>query len=135
MKRISLIAFVLAATVSVLSTPSHAEDVNFGWKPTNAEEAAGREVFKKCQACHSLDRSKNTFGPTLYGVYGRKSASVPRFAYSEALKNTDFTWDEEMLRKWVEGNTWVVSGTRMRHVSVVDPVEQDYLLAFLKSLK
>ncbi len=98
------------------------------------EEAAGKEVFKRCQACHSADPSRNTFGPSLNGVIGRKAASLPRFNYSQALRNSDLTWTEDNLRKWVADNDKLVPGTRMRHVSISDPAEQDYLIAYLKSL-
>ena len=98
-------------------------------------QAAGKELFNKCSACHSLDESKNAFGPSLIGVVGRKAASLPRFAYSDALKNSDITWDEENLRKWIAGNDDFVPGTRMRHVEITDKAEQDYLISYLKTLK
>ncbi|MBV1787259.1 cytochrome c family protein [Marinobacterium sp. D7] len=100
----------------------------------DAMVAAGRAVFHQCEACHTLDSAKNGFGPDLHGVVGREAGSVPRFAYSDALKNSGLTWTEDNLRKWVVDNEGLVPGTRMRHVSVSDPVEQDYLIAFLKSL-
>lgn len=99
------------------------------------EEAAGKEVFKRCQACHSADSSKNTFGPSLTGVVGRAAASLPRFNYSEALRNSGLVWSEENLRMWVADNDKLVPGTRMRHVSISDVAEQDYLIAYLKTLK
>lgn len=99
------------------------------------EEAAGKEVFKRCQACHSADSSKNTFGPSLTGVVGRTAASLPRFNYSEALRNSGLVWSEENLRMWVADNDKLVPGTRMRHVSISDAAEQDYLIAYLKTLK
>lgn len=98
-------------------------------------QAAGQELFSKCSACHSLDASKNAFGPSLIGVVGRQAASLPRFAYSDALKNSNITWDEENLRKWIAGNDTFVPGTRMRHVEITDKAEQDYLIAYLKTLK
>src|SRR5215510_16344047 len=42
----------------------------------------GRQVYRKCQACHSLEPGKNTLGPTLAGIIGKKAASVPNFSYS-----------------------------------------------------
>ncbi|MGB0468253.1 MAG: c-type cytochrome [Pontibacterium sp.] len=98
------------------------------------EQAAGKEVFKRCQACHSGDSSKNTFGPSLTGVVGRSAASLPRYNYSSALRQSGITWTEENLRKWVTDNEKLVPGTRMRHVSITDAAEQSYLIAYLKSL-
>lgn len=97
---------------------------------------AGRQIFNhNCTACHSLETSKNTFGPSLIGVVGRQAASMPRFSYSEAMKNSGLTWTEDNLRKWVADNEALVPGTRMRHVSITDQAQQDYLISFLRSLK
>ncbi|WP_079204013.1 cytochrome c family protein [Pseudomonas sp. CC6-YY-74] len=99
-------------------------------------EAAGRQLFSHhCTACHSLDSSENAFGPSLFGVVGRPAAAVPRFAYSNAMQASGITWSEDNLRKWISDNQALVPGTRMRHVSIIDPAEQDYLISFLRSLK
>jgi cytochrome c len=100
----------------------------------DAEEAAGREIFNHCVACRALEPGKQGFGPDLHGVVGRAAASLPTFEYSQALKNSKIIWTEDNLRKWMSGNDAMIPGTRMRHVSITDKVEQDYLLAFLKSL-
>ncbi|MCY0965117.1 c-type cytochrome [Parathalassolituus penaei] len=100
------------------------------------QAAAGQQVFaQRCHACHSEDTSKNTFGPSLTGVVGRKAASLPRFAYSDAMKASGLTWTEDNLRLWVTDNEKLVPGTRMRHVAITDKAEQDYLISFLKTLK
>ncbi|MFT5722045.1 MAG: cytochrome c [Motiliproteus sp.] len=124
MKAISMIAVSgLLAASAVVSAES-------------MEAAAGKSVFNhNCEACHSEDSSKNTFGPTLTGVVGRKAASLPRFAYSEALKDSAIVWSEGNLRKWVVNNEKLVPGTRMRHVSITDTAEQNYLIAYLETLK
>mgnify|MGYP001472047247 CR=1 FL=1 len=123
-------AIVLAALLA-----SGAAFAQGGPAPKSAEEAAGKQVFHQCAACHSLDSSKNAFGPSLYNVVGRKAGSMPRFDYSEALKASNITWTEDNLRQWIAGNDTFVPGTRMRHVAITDKAEQDYLIAFLKALK
>lgn len=98
-------------------------------------EAAGRQLFSHhCTACHSLDTSQNAFGPSLVGVVGRKAASVPRFAYSQAMQASGITWSEDKLRQWIADNEALVPGTRMRHVAITDRAEQDYLISFLRTL-
>lgn len=99
-------------------------------------QAAGRQLFNhQCSACHSLDTSKNAFGPSLVGVLGRQAASVPRFAYSKAMEASGITWSEDNLRQWIADNEALVPGTRMRHVAITDRAEQDYLISFLRTLK
>lgn len=126
MKQLMMLASSLALVLSASSVMAGAE----------AMQAAGKKVFNHhCDACHSDDSSKNTFGPNLVGVYGRKAGSLPRFAYSDAMKKSGLTWDEANLRKWIADNEALVPGTRMRHVAIQDRAEQDYLIAFLKSMK
>lgn len=111
----------------------------FSASPVLADEAAmaaaGAHVFNKCVACHFVEAGKKGFGPDLHGVVGRKVASVPEFDYSDALKGAKIVWTEDNLRRWIADNDGAVPGTRMRHVAITDPAEQDYLIAFLKSLK
>lgn len=127
---------ILGCTFALaFATPAQAEDDFFGYVPPSTAAAAGIQVFFKCKKCHSMDPSKNTFGPNLRGVYMRAAASLPRFEYSEELKASGIVWDEANLRDWVAGNTWLVRGTRMRHVQITDKAEQDYLITFLKSFK
>jgi len=96
--------------------------------------AAGRQVFNRCIGCHFIEPGKRGFGPSLHGVIGRPAASLPDFTYSLALKASKITWTEPNLRKWISNNDKMVPGTRMRHVAITDRAEQDYLLAFLRSL-
>ena len=128
-KRLSALSTL---SVALLATPLvYAQEQN-----QDMQEAAGRQLFlHHCSACHSLDSSKNAFGPSLIGVLGRPAGSVPRFAYSKAMQNADLTWTEDNLRKWISNNEALVPGTRMRHVGISDPAEQDYLVSFLASLK
>lgn len=121
---------VLAATLFASGAAGAAED-----RTQAAMVAAGEAVFHRCMSCHSLDPAENTFGPSLYGVIGREVGTQPRFAYSAGMQAADFIWTEDKLRAWVADNTAVLPTTRMRHVSITDPAEQDYLIAFLKTLK
>jgi cytochrome c len=60
----------------------------------------GEELFRKrCSSCHSLDKEKE--GPMLRGVFGRKSASVPNFKYSDAMRAASIIWDGDSLDKWL----------------------------------
>jgi len=123
--RLTVTAFVFSIG-TLLSGAVYADD---------AEIAAGRQVFEHCIACHAVDPGKQGFGPDLHGVVGRPAASLPNFVYSEALKKSKVIWTEYNLRAWMSGNDKMIPGTRMRHVSITDVTEQDYLLAFLSSLQ
>jgi cytochrome c len=100
-----------------------------------AKVAAGEVMFRQnCIACHSPDPAKNAFGPSLTGVVGRPAGTLPRFAYSDAMKASGLIWTEANLRLWLADNEKLVPGTRMRHVSITDPAAQDFLIAYIGSL-
>ena len=75
------------------------------------------------------------YAPNLVGVAGRPAGSVPGFPYSEALKKSGLVWTEDNLKKWLANNSKLVPNTLMPHVSISDPAEQIYIIAYLKSLK
>ena len=89
---------------------------------------------QNCMTCHSPDPSKNAFGPTLVGVIGRSAGTVPRYAYSDALKASGIVWSEGSLQQWLADNEKLVPGTRMKHVSITDPAAQEFLIAYIGSL-
>jgi cytochrome c len=101
-----------------------------------AEQIAGQQIFKDhCASCHTPKAGARTaFGPNLRGVIDRRAGSVPGFPYSDALKKSGLTWTEDNLRTWVADNARMVPNTLMPHVSISDPAEQIYLVAYLKKL-
>ena len=90
----------------------------------------GKQVFeKRCIDCHTM--TKNTKGPMLAGLLGRKAASVPRFSYSPALKKSGLTWTEATLDKWLTDPDTLVPDTTMEY-RVRNAEERRDLIAFLK---
>ena len=77
------------------------------------DAVAGRQVFKKCQACHSLEPGKSILGPSLAGIVGRKSGAEPNFNYSPALKQAALTWDAITLDGYLLDPQKIVPGNRM----------------------
>ena len=58
--------FIAAAAAGLLlAAPAQAGDA-----------AAGEKVFKKCKACHYVDREKNKSGPHLVNIVGRAAGAV-----------------------------------------------------------
>lgn len=103
-----------------------------------AEEAfvkAGKVLFEhRCRICHADDLALKSYGPPLVGVVGRKAGTYPGFDYSEAMKAAGFVWTPAGIRAWMADNTHMLPGTKMRHVGINDPGEQDLIVAYLESL-
>src|SRR6516165_11981481 len=105
------------------------------WRVAAADVEAGKAEFKKCALCHTTEASKNKVGPSLFGVVGRKSASLDNFAYSDAMKKFDHVWDDETLDKYLADPRALVPGTRMIFTGIKDEKERQDVIAYLETLK
>jgi cytochrome c len=100
-----------------------------------ADVEAGKTEFKKCALCHTIEAGKNKIGPSLFGVVGRKSASLDNYEYSEAMKKFDHTWDEQTLDTYLTDPRATVPGTKMIFPGIKDKAERDDVIAYLETLK
>ena len=94
--------------------------------------SAGEKVFRKCQACHSIEAGVNKVGPSLAGVIGRKAGSVIGYNYSSAMKQVTFVWDESTLDTFLSSPAKSVPGTKMTFVGLKQPEDRAAVIAYLK---
>ena len=114
---IATAGFVLAASAS-----AQAQDA-----------AAGEKSFNKCRACHQVgETAKNTVGPVLNGLFGRKSGTVEGYSYSDANKNSGITWDEKVFAEYIMDPKAKIPGTKMSFAGIKNDQEIKDLTAFLK---
>ena len=100
-----------------------------------ADVEAGKTAFKKCALCHTTEAGKNKIGPSLFGIVGRKSATLENFNYSEAMEKFDHTWDEGTLDEYLADPRGTVPGTKMIFPGIKDKAERDDVIAYLETLK
>ena len=100
-----------------------------------ADVEAGKTAFKKCALCHTTEAGKNKIGPSLFGIVGRKSATLENFNYSEAMKKFDHTWDEGTLDEYLADPRGTVPGTKMIFPGIKDKAERDDVIGYLETLK
>jgi cytochrome c len=100
-----------------------------------ADIDAGKAEFKKCALCHTTEAGKNKVGPSLFGVIGRKSASLESYNYSEAMKKFDHTWDPQTLDTYLADPRATVPGTKMIFPGIKDEKERQDVIAYLETLK
>ncbi len=116
--------FAIATILATLASPALAD----------GDPVAGKVIFKKCQACHTVD-GPNRVGPHLAGIVGRPVASVEGFKYSKAM--TAFAeggrnWDAGLLAEYLEAPRTVVKGTTMAFAGIKKPDELMNLIAYLQ---
>jgi cytochrome c len=123
--RVFAAATLLACAVSTLA---HAQDAG--------DAVAGKAVFARCAICHKVAKDAgNGLGPNLFGVVGRKSATLAGFEYSGPLKASGITWTDEKLSQWVAGPAKMVPGTKMAFPGITSKADIRNVVAYLDSLK
>ncbi|HYG87712.1 MAG TPA: c-type cytochrome [Azospirillum sp.] len=120
--------------------------VTAGGAQAAGDAAAGKDVFKECMACHTVEAGKNKVGPSLAGVVGRKAGAIEGFRYSKPMQEkaaAGFTWTPENLKAYFEAPKEVVPGGTMAYAGLknvpkykanADKAAED-LIAFLAEQK
>ncbi|MGB8017740.1 MAG: c-type cytochrome [Pseudolabrys sp.] len=93
----------------------------------------GAEVFRACVACHTLFPDEgNKAGPTLYGIFGRRIATLPGYNFSPALKKLEIVWTPETVSKLFEvGPEHYTPGTKMPEQTIGSAEDRKALVEFL----
>lgn len=96
----------------------------------------GAQVFRACAACHTLTPADgNRAGPTLHGIFGRKIASAPGYAYSEAFKTMDIIWTRETVARLFEvGPNAYTPGTKMPEQTIGSAEDRQALVDWLEKV-
>ncbi len=108
----------------------------FSQRALAADPSAGKSVFNSaCSICHSVQPGKNMVGPSLFGIVGRKTGSVPGFHYSPANQNANITWDQGTLDRYLQSPRSVIPGTIMTYGGLKDDAKRADLIAYLATLR
>ncbi len=99
------------------------------------DAAAGKVIFNRCLVCHTIEPGKWKIGPSLWGVVGRPSHSLPGFNYSNAMKNYNVVWTPDALDHYLTAPMKVVPGTRMIFPGLPNPTDRQNVIAYLETLK
>ena len=99
----------------------------------DGDPVAGKRTFAQCSACHTVVKGKNTLGPSLYGVIGRKAGTAEGFKnYSPAMKKTDIVWTEENIAEYLANPKGFIPGNRMIFVGLKKEADRENVIAYIK---
>jgi len=100
-----------------------------------ADDSQFPESFEVCTACHSYQQNEPLLeGPPLWGVVGRRVASVDGYEYSPALRATAGAWDSARLDRFLANPQVFAPGTKMDMGGVRNAAERAEVLDFLELL-
>jgi cytochrome c2 len=100
--------------------------------PVGRGEVAARE----CRSCHEIQPGAAAGNaPSLWRIVGRPVASVPGFAYSDALKQAGGTWTRGRLRQFLANPGAFAPGTTMLSTTTHTDQQLSDLISYLQMLK
>jgi cytochrome c len=106
-----------------------------GAATADGDAEQGKQVFRKCAACHSIEKGVHRTGPSLANIWGQKAGTVEGFRrYSKALKGSDAVWNEKTLDQWLANPRALIPGNRMIIRGMEDGAERANLIAFLRRI-
>lgn len=122
MKRI---AMIVSATVALAG-------VSGAMAQPAGDPARGKTIFARCAACHDLNTGATRLGPSLKGVVGRTSGTMPNFNYSPAMKNKAVVWNAATLDAYLAAPAKNIPGNRMAFPPMTNAQDRADLIAFLQ---
>ncbi len=116
----SVLKFLGAVMSAATATPALPADVEHG-----------KTLYAACAACHQ--EKPGALGPSLKGVFGRKSAALEDFRYSNPMKRANLVWDEANLREYIADPQAKVRGNRMPFDGLHDSKDVDDIVEYIKT--
>jgi len=92
----------------------------------------GRMVAMPCWTCHDLAGEVRKVGPSLLGIYGRRSGMAPGYSASPALIAATIVWDDRALASFLRNPSGFVPGNTMVSPGVQDSAALSDLLYYLR---
>ncbi len=130
---------VLAASVLVMHSvaAAMAADTSIVIKDSKGasftgDAASGQKTFNHCAQCHKLEAGKNSIGPSLNNVLGRKAGTAVGYTYSVAMKTYGVVWDAQRVSDYIENPRAKVVGTKMSYAGMKKPQDRANVVAYIK---
>lgn len=107
--------------------------LGIGTAQAAGDAAAGKKVFKKCQACHKVEEGKRSpVGPNLHGIFGRTAGTGDFKRYSKAIKESGIVWDEETIAAYLRDPKGYIPKNKMAFPGLKKDKDVANVIAYLK---
>ena len=128
----------ISETATIVKTASSeantVESVDISSLLSQGNITHGEKVFKKCAACHSIAKSgKNKIGPALWGIIGRKMASISDYKYSKALTAYGKNWSFAEMNGFLLKPAGWIKGTKMAFAGLKKEKDRASVILYLNS--
>ncbi|HEX4848132.1 MAG TPA: c-type cytochrome [Novosphingobium sp.] len=137
----SLAATALALALTACGSPPEDKAAPAGGEASPAATTAAATTggppaaFGQCAACHAVEPGKHGVGPSLAGVFGTKAGDIAGYAFSDAMKASNLTWDEKTLDAYLTNPMKMVPGTKMTYAGMADAEKRKAVIDYMKTLK
>jgi nitrite reductase (NO-forming) len=121
----------MAAAAPPAQTTAQATPRTSNPAAVDGDPTAGRQVYRKCQACHSLEPGKNSLGPSLAGIFGKKAAEAPDYNYSAAMKSAKLVWNAATLDAYLLDPQKLIPQNKMPFPGLKTATERKDVIAYL----
>jgi cytochrome c len=99
----------------------------------DGDPEAGKRQFAVCEACHTIAKDGPTVvGPNLHNIIGRKAGTLPGFAFSDAIKNSNVVWNETTLDQYLTKPSAFIPLNKMAFIGIAKPEVRANIIAYLK---
>jgi cytochrome c len=113
------------------------------------DAAAGKDVFRKCMACHRIGPdARNAVGPILNNVIGRQAGTIEGFGYSQLNQSAGkagLVWTEQLIFEYLadpsaflkkfltdKGQADQATGATRMVFKLADEAERRNVIAYIK---
>ncbi|MFT5508693.1 MAG: cytochrome c [Hyphomicrobiaceae bacterium] len=108
---------------------------NTGAAFAEGDAKKGKSIFKRCIACHNINKEKNKVGPHLVGIIDRKAGIAEKFKYSKAMlakAAEGLVWDKANISAYLEKPKAFIPKNKMAFVGLKKPADRDNVIAYLE---
>jgi len=104
------------------------------WLTPSSDLLLGAVAYEACARCHgpANETDAKPTGPALGDIVGKRIASDPGFAFSDALKRVGGQWTEERLEAFLTSPSAFAPGTTMQFPGLPDSTQRRALVEYIR---